>query len=483
MEPLSRRTFIRRAALAASSVGIMPVLAACTGATPAAITATEPAATASPAAAVQAAPTLKGEITFAQWSWTGESFDNGLGQIIENYKQVQPDVGVKVVDIPADSARTWLNTQFAGELTPDIVQISRGWAWSDGPKGFIIRMDPLFELTSPYTGQKWIDSFDLDWHNSQRNSAGEIHIVSVYRTETGFYYNQDIFDEAGLEAPETWDEFTGLCKTLQDAGIDPVVVPNKAAQAPIWLLIPLGDNLMRPLVPEMNTLRPADNYVDQEELVRALKLGLWQLREPPWTECWTILKDWSQYWVKGFNGLGPADARPIFLQGKAAMYFDTTSAFAAIDTDKDRQFRYGVFPVPTLTKDTSAYASDAPTGNGRVAYSFSIAKTAEKRGSVEAATDFLMFLSTTESMEIFSKIQVGIPLVKGVATAEVLKQFEGKEPNQFNWYTTAEAEDAVHKSGQLYYAGELSHDEMIEHQAQAIEEAADLLIEQNGWTF
>ncbi|MET0715182.1 MAG: extracellular solute-binding protein [Mycetocola sp.] len=35
-------------------------------------------------------------------------------------------------------------------------------------------------------------------------------------------YNKDIFEENGLEVPETWDELIAVCETLQDAGITPI---------------------------------------------------------------------------------------------------------------------------------------------------------------------------------------------------------------------------------------------------------------------
>ncbi|WP_090710190.1 extracellular solute-binding protein [Mycetocola miduiensis] len=35
-------------------------------------------------------------------------------------------------------------------------------------------------------------------------------------------YNKDIFEENGLEVPETWDELIEVCNTLQDAGITPI---------------------------------------------------------------------------------------------------------------------------------------------------------------------------------------------------------------------------------------------------------------------
>lgn len=42
-----------------------------------------------------------------------------------------------------------------------------------------------------------------------------------------FLYRKDIFDKYGIEAPETWDEFLQVCKTLKEKGEVPLVVAGK----------------------------------------------------------------------------------------------------------------------------------------------------------------------------------------------------------------------------------------------------------------
>ena len=39
-----------------------------------------------------------------------------------------------------------------------------------------------------------------------------------------FVYRKDIFEEYGLEAPKTWDEFLTVCKTLKENGEVPLIV-------------------------------------------------------------------------------------------------------------------------------------------------------------------------------------------------------------------------------------------------------------------
>lgn len=39
----------------------------------------------------------------------------------------------------------------------------------------------------------------------------------------GVFYNKDLFEQAGVSEPKTWDEFVSVCKTFRDMGIEPYV--------------------------------------------------------------------------------------------------------------------------------------------------------------------------------------------------------------------------------------------------------------------
>ena len=53
------------------------------------------------------------------------------------------------------------------------------------------------------------------------NKEGEVNGLGYVNNANGVIYNQDIFEEQGLEVPETWDEFIAVCDALEDAGITP----------------------------------------------------------------------------------------------------------------------------------------------------------------------------------------------------------------------------------------------------------------------
>ena len=58
-----------------------------------------------------------------------------------------------------------------------------------------------------------------------------VHMRTVH---TYWFYNQEIFEEVGVQPPATWEEFGQVCAALADAGQTPLSA-NYIWQVPQWL--------------------------------------------------------------------------------------------------------------------------------------------------------------------------------------------------------------------------------------------------------
>src|SRR5699024_11060274 len=63
---------------------------------------------------------------------------------------------------------------------------------------------------------------------------------------TPIYYNQAIFDQVGVEVPETWDDFKDVVTTLVDAGITPITLGNRDAWTGSMWYMYLADRIGGP---------------------------------------------------------------------------------------------------------------------------------------------------------------------------------------------------------------------------------------------
>ena len=92
-----------------------------------------------------------------------------------------------------------------------------------------IYLDYVADLTEMADAAGYADqSFAVfnDWATEQ---AGFLPCITEQPQVGGVFYNQDIFDDAGVEAPTTWTEFLEVCQALVDAGYAPMALDSTYA--------------------------------------------------------------------------------------------------------------------------------------------------------------------------------------------------------------------------------------------------------------
>jgi len=154
-------------------------------------------------------------------------------------------------------------------------------------------------------------------------------------------YNVDIFEQQGLEVPQTWDELIAVCDQLQAAGITPFYGtfkdPWTVAQG--WFDYTVG-----------GTVDVADFYDEMNEL--GTEVG----PDSPVSFERTLLKPVDRmtmlaetYTNPDAASRGYGDGNLAFAQGQAAMYLQGPWAFGEIaKTSPD--LKLGTFPLP-MTDD------------------------------------------------------------------------------------------------------------------------------------
>jgi multiple sugar transport system substrate-binding protein/raffinose/stachyose/melibiose transport system substrate-binding protein len=192
----------------------------------------------------------------------------------------------------------------------------------------------------------------------------------------GMWYRQSIFDEVGLEPPETWDELLAACDTLNEAGYIPITIGTKFR----WTAAAWFDYInMRVNGPEfhINLMLGKEAYDDPR--VKAV------------FEKWTELFDHNCF-VDNAAAYSWQEALDFMAQGDAAMYLmgqfilDSTPEEVAPDLDFFR------FPI---IDPAVPIGEDAPTDG------FFIAASAP---NVEEAKAFLSYLGSAESQKSAAEV-------------------------------------------------------------------------------
>lgn len=145
------------------------------------------------------------------------------------YQAYQPNVDIVWEPAVGGDYAVWLGTQLAaGNVRPDIVMGNYQPTY-DG----YVNFDRYRNITNPYTGNPWDEDLDFEFF-TWRNPRGERAMVATQAVHVLWFYNKTIFDELGLEPPESWDELVEVSAALDEAGHTPIA-SNYTYMIPQWL--------------------------------------------------------------------------------------------------------------------------------------------------------------------------------------------------------------------------------------------------------
>ena len=140
------------------------------------------------------------------------------------FREQQPNVEFKISDY-GDSPSAYL----AASPVPDIMVISPGALLDRAvANGQVLDLTDLWQqagLTEDYpAGLRELSARE-----------GKQYFVPVANTWTAIYFNKEIFEQYGLEPPQTWDEFIAVSETLLDNGVTPLsIAGNDIFLSSLW---------------------------------------------------------------------------------------------------------------------------------------------------------------------------------------------------------------------------------------------------------
>jgi multiple sugar transport system substrate-binding protein len=141
------------------------------------------------------------------WAWY-PAFE----AVVDNFNNTHDDVQVCWTNAgQGNDEYTKFSTSIeSGSGAPDVIQLE-----SEVLSSFAIR-DALVDLTE-YGANDVKDKFTPgSWEDASSGDA--VYAIPVDGGPMGMLYRQDIFDEAGITVPTTWEEFATAAQQLKDAG-------------------------------------------------------------------------------------------------------------------------------------------------------------------------------------------------------------------------------------------------------------------------
>lgn len=368
------------------------------------------------------------------------------------YMAMHPNVNCRVELKPPDGYQDFIRTQFAAG-DPEFSLVGANVVADLVNDKAFLDMSAYLDRINPYSNRPWREDFDpVGLANMRDPLTGELFMVNIETVQVLWFYNRDLFAQAGIleEAQAvaatprnqpTWDQFLGWCDALNDAGIIPVAIEGDFRsfwemrvgwiarmyadqytrdEAELVRCQP-GDYCFREGVDDMWTYDPSDPGNDDatdltfnpvRKLI-ALRDGVQTVKGDAWREMYTNFKEFGDRCTPP-GWIGTTDAYPLFLTGEAAIKLDGAWLLSQFEKDirslaegsyesgdETLQAAAEVFELGTFNNPTMEGGEvDAPARTIEVNIGFwGIPKKDVAQNDLEV--DFLMFVTSPEGAGLY----------------------------------------------------------------------------------
>lgn len=138
---------------------------------------------------------------------------NIYDDLADAYMAANADVQINVTKVGSDLFNPVLVPSLSGGEGPDVFMYGTG----PGQPAAIINGGLVADLTPYYRQYGW-DAVIPESIENTTSSDGRLWAVGNQVENTAMFYNRAIFDELGLQVPETWADFEAAVDTLIEAG-------------------------------------------------------------------------------------------------------------------------------------------------------------------------------------------------------------------------------------------------------------------------
>lgn len=316
------------------------------------------------------------------WSWRTED-QAGYERMFAAFEEAHPGITVEFVPHVNTEYNTILATGLTEEGGPDVMQL-RAYGG----------LQPLVEAGDvlPLDGEvPELADFDDEILDGARGLGdGRVYGVPFGIQTVQMFYNREIFEEHGLSAPETWDDFIAILDTL--AGTD--VIPMAVTGADPWML------------PIVHEVLASTRYGGQDFRER-VQAGEADFTHDDYVASIEVVEGVADYFPDDVVGVGYTDSQVLFTTGQAAM-FPGGSFEVGFFSDQAPDLDMGVFRVPPPPGSPVPDALHVP---GWMDGSYGVNPDSPDR---EAAIELVRWMGTSEFGQLFTDELRQISAVPGV---------------------------------------------------------------------
>jgi|AraplaMF_Cvi_mMS_1032046.scaffolds.fasta_scaffold00034_43 raffinose/stachyose/melibiose transport system substrate-binding protein len=346
---------------------------------------------------LSAPATFATDISF--WTWRQED-KAAYNELFADFTKENPDIHVKFESFPDENYPTIVSTALAGGKGGDVIHThAYGWLEQFVKSGYFVKQD---SSNMPSLANMSADALLAGTYRGD----GQVYSLPFASQTLGLFINKDVFEQAGLTPPKTWDEFITVSKALKEKGI-----------------VPLANGLGTSWFNEMFVAAFTGPFLGQD-FVSDLKTGKATFKDPRYIAALNKLLELRDYMSPGFEGIDYDTAGQLFVSGRAAMLAGGSFDIATYKS-QNPQLKMDFIAPP------AAKAGDIPQATKFFDGGYAVNAASPNK---EAALKLVAWMGTKEFGDKFTALLGNISPIKGVEVkdpllAEVAKLNETAMPH------------------------------------------------------
>lgn len=309
-----------------------------------------------------------------------EGPQKGYQAIIDKFNTENPDIKIEMNTVPDPG--TVLTSRISSGDIPVI--------FSDYPTQQQFRQKVANGYVQDLSDKEFLKNVNTSSLEMTKQDNGGYYALPYSRNYIGVYYNMDIFEKNGLQAPTTWAEFIKVCDSLKAAGITAMGLHGKDPGR-------VGHMF------QSATVAWAPNGI--ETIAKAAKGEAKLEGNAEFTEEFNKMATLFKYANADALALSDTACYENFVNGQYAMCITGSYARGTLKSSNP-DMKLGVFPLPNETKETTRILS----GIDAAICVSAKASDSEK----EAAYKFLAYLAKTDNAQTFCNYDGAPSCINGV---------------------------------------------------------------------
>jgi raffinose/stachyose/melibiose transport system substrate-binding protein len=248
-----------------------------------------------------------------------------MKKIVGDYETAHPNIKIELDSLNADQQKIKLKTQAASNEVPDITIVNPSAQMKPFVDGGVLA--PLNDVVDKNGLKDTFQKGILDYYSFNNN----VYALPDGNNIAMIYYNKELFEQAGVQVPTTFEDLVEVAKKLKAKNIIPMTVAEKDTWTGSFFFMNIvlrengGPNFLKDVLEKKKTFNDPAFVASVKKMQDLVQAGAYE---------------------EGATSLDYTAAENLFKTGKVAMYFMGSWATGGLD-DSSVKGKVGVFKFPT----------------------------------------------------------------------------------------------------------------------------------------